>query len=110
MPESSVKANKMNLSDKIVGGVAILGLVGGLMASYADNSSTNAEQDQAISALWTKLADLKGTNERLVRLEEKVDNINSNNQEQLEAIKQLAESVNKLSVSVGKLDERTKDE
>jgi len=107
MPESLDKANKMKLSDKIVGGVAILGLVGGLMASYSDNNSRNAEQDQAISAIWTKLGDLKGTNERLVRLEEKIDNLNSTNDRTLEVLKKLAESVDKLSVSVGRLDERT---
>lgn len=99
----------MNLTDKVIAAVAVLTLAGGIAVSYSSNQSKLTEHEQAISALWTRIGDLKGTNERLVRVEEKIDNLNSTSTKQLEVFQKLAESVDKLSVTVGRLDERTKN-
>lgn len=100
--------SKIDLTDKIIAGVAIVTLAGSIAVSYSANQSKLAEHDQAISALWSKWGDLKGTTERLVRLEEKVDSLKRTNERTLDVLTKLAESVDKLSVSVGRLDERTK--
>lgn len=108
MQEFSNGAKKrMTLSDKVVGIVAILSLLGGIAVTYSDNNSKLTEHSQAISSLWAKFNSLEGIDERTIRLEEKVDSFRSTQSQTLEVLQRLAESVDKLSVSVGRLDERT---
>lgn len=108
MQDSSAQEKaKVTLTDKILAAVAVLTLAAGMAASYSTNQSTLAEHEQSISALWTRVGDLEGTNERLTRVEEKIDNLSRTNDKTLEVLQRLAESVDKLSVSVGRLDERT---
>jgi len=98
----------MNLTDKIIAAVAVLTLAGGIAISYSTSQSKLNENEQAISAIWTSLGDMKGTNERLTRMEEKINQLTKSNERTLEVFEKLANSVDRLSVSVGRLDERTK--
>ena len=73
-----------NLRDRIMLGVAVLGLSGGLIAVYADIRSEQA------------------------RLSERMDAVVQTNERTLSVLERLAESVDRLSVSVARLDERTR--
>lgn len=104
----ATESRKVTLTDKIIAVVAILSLAGSIAVSYSTNQSKLSNHEQAIAALWSKVDTLGNARERLIRLEEKVTSLKSTNEQTLDVLTRLAESVDKLSVSVGRLDERTK--
>ena len=109
MQESLEEAKKrMNLSDKVVAVVAILSLTGAMAGIWIKTTNDIEANKTGLSSLWAKVGNLEGANEEIIRLREKVDSLIQTNERSLIIFDRLAESVDRLSVSVARLDERTR--
>lgn len=109
MQESLDEAKKrMNLSDKVVAIVAILSLAGAIVGVWIKTANDIEANKTGLSSLWAKQSSLEGVGEDVIRLREKVDSLIQTNERSLVIFDRLAESVDRLSISVARLDERTR--